>query len=108
MEVFNITRIRKAVGAIIVTPEDKFLLVHKVKVSDAKGRRMDVGYWDFIKGGIQEEETMVDAVKREILEETGIDDSMAMRELSYKICFEFPSYVKKFLNLMHKKPSCMS
>lgn len=97
MEVLNITRIRKAVGAIIVAPEDKFLLVHKVKISDAKGSKMDVGFWDFIKGGIQGNETMLDAVKREILEETGIDDFMVMKELSDTICFEFPAHVKKII-----------
>lgn len=95
IDVFNIKKIRKAVGAIMVTPENKFLLVHKAKICDCKEDKIDVDFWDFIKGGIRENETMLDAIKREILEETRIDKFVVMEELSDKICFEFPSNVKR-------------
>jgi putative (di)nucleoside polyphosphate hydrolase len=94
IDVFSIRRIRRAVGAIIVTPDNKFCLVHKSKICDSKEGKIDVGFWDFIKGGVRENETMLDAIKREIYEETGINKFVAMEELSDKICFDFSSNMK--------------
>lgn len=56
-----------------------------------------MGLWDFVKGGGRENETMIDAIKREILEETGIEKLVVVEELADKICFEFPSNVKRII-----------
>lgn len=93
IDVFNEKRIRKAVGAVIVTPEKKFLLVHKVKISDSKERNIKAGSWDFVKGGLLENETMLDALKREIHEETRIEQFVVKKDLD-SICFEFSPDLK--------------
>ena len=94
IDLFHIKRIRKAVGAIIVTPMNKFLLVHKAKINE---NMIDVDSWDFIKGGVKENETLLDALKREIKEETGIGKFVVMEELADKIIFEFPSNMKNII-----------
>lgn len=97
IDVFNRRKIRKAVGAILITPNKNFLLVHKTKICDGKEEKTDVDYWDFIKCGLQENETMCEAIRREILEETGIDNFVNIEELSHKIYFEFPTNLKKIV-----------
>lgn len=95
IDIFNIRRIRKAVGAIIISPENEYLLVHKAKMSDVKEDNTDVDFWDFVKGGVKDKETTTDAVKREIYEETGIHNLVIKEEIAQKIRFEFPSNLKK-------------
>lgn len=41
--------IRKAVGAIVYDNEDRYLLVHKVKVMDGKDSKIQMDSWDFDK-----------------------------------------------------------
>ncbi len=63
--------IRKAVGAIAYDNEDRYLLVHKVKVMDGKDNQIQMDSWDFVKCGIQTGENALEAVKRELCEEPG-------------------------------------
>lgn len=97
IDVFHMRKIRKAVGAILITPENRVLLIHKSKISDGKEEKADVDYWDFIKGGVQDNETMFEAIKREIYEETGISIYEGIEVLPHKISFEFPSSVKRMI-----------
>jgi 8-oxo-dGTP pyrophosphatase MutT (NUDIX family) len=60
-------RIRRAVRAIILDPEDRVLLV-RFDFPDGAVR------WAAPGGGIQAGETTLDALRRELVEETGLDD----------------------------------
>ncbi|HCI78553.1 MAG TPA: hypothetical protein DHW02_02555 [Ktedonobacter sp.] len=63
-------RIRKAVGAII-TYNNEYLLVHKVKIMNGLQGTVNIpGIWDFPKGGMKASETPIDAILRELREET--------------------------------------
>ena len=85
-------RIRKAVGAII-TREDKYLLIHKVKLMD-QNTETEYVMWDFPKGGIKEEEDLEKALLRELKEETGSSSFKVIRKFDEKIAFEFPKGFK--------------
>jgi len=58
---------RKIVGAFIFSSDDKILLGHNKKGGTYQGMLVIPG------GGIEEGETELEAVKREILEETGVN-----------------------------------
>ena len=58
--------VEKSAGAIIFSRADKkieYLLLH-----------YQAGHWDFPKGNIEKGEKLEDTVKREVKEETGIED----------------------------------
>ena len=60
-------KIRRAVGAVIRNGDDRFLLVHKVKVMDAEdGKKRQMDSWDLPKGGVKAGETVEDAIRREV------------------------------------------
>lgn len=94
IDVFGSTKIRKAVGAIIIESSNKVLLVHKANICNGKDGYIKADSWDFIKGGVKENEAMLDALKREIFEETGIEHFVIKKEFDEKICFEFPYDLK--------------
>jgi putative (di)nucleoside polyphosphate hydrolase len=56
---------RAGVGAIILNEKDQVLAFERKEIP---------GSWQFPQGGLKAEETPLQAVKREILEETGIHD----------------------------------
>ncbi|BCN31069.1 histidine phosphatase family protein [Anaeromicropila herbilytica] len=107
IDLFRKERIRKAVGAVIVTSDNKFLLVHKVKIGQENEKTININSWDFVKGGVLENEKSADAIKREIREETGMEHILVMEELCDKICFEFPDDMKKLIGYIHKKLQCI-
>lgn len=81
--------IRQAVGAIIKQEQD-YILVHKVKLMDGpQGPEHIAGIWDFPKGGVKQGEALLDAVIREIREETGAQHFRIIRQFDEKICFAF-------------------
>ena len=47
--------------------------------------KYEMGHWDFPKGNIEEGETDEETIKREVNEETGIDDITIIREFREKI-----------------------
>ncbi|MDU6266799.1 MAG: NUDIX hydrolase [Anaerocolumna aminovalerica] len=85
--------IRKAVGAIVYDNEDRYLLVHKVKVMDGKDSKIQMDSWDFVKGGIQTGENALEAVKREIWEETGCTNYVIEKNILEKLFFEFENEI---------------
>ncbi len=90
--------IRKAVGAIVFK-EDKFLLVHKVKVNGVNGKENIKGEWDFVKGGIEDfDKDKKAAILRELLEETGSNKYKIIKEYSDKLNFDFDTETAKKLN----------
>ena len=87
---------RTAVGAII-TMESKFLLINKISEHDIKSNKFQPSI-DFIKGGVKEGETLIDALKREIKEEINItcDKYDIKCQVDEPLYFEFqdsPIYV---------------
>jgi putative (di)nucleoside polyphosphate hydrolase len=79
-------RTRRAVGAFVVNKDGKFLILktHGEKES----------YWDIPKGGVEEGESLVHALKRELKEETGIGKLEKIKRLGLNFTFEFPDEVK--------------
>jgi len=63
-------------GAVVFRKgkETEYLLLH-----------YEEGHWDFPKGNIEEGETDEDTIKREIKEETSIDDIAIIKEFKEKI-----------------------
>jgi bis(5'-nucleosidyl)-tetraphosphatase len=70
--------------------ERKFLLLHYTS-----------GHWDFPKGNLEAEETEVDAVIREIFEETGITDLKFVEGFIQPIFYNY----RRDGNLVQKKVS---
>ncbi len=95
INVFGRSKIRNAVGAIIIDAMNKVLLVHKSNICICKEGNISTDSWDFIKGGVKHNEAMLDALKREIFEETGIERFVIKKEFENKIGFEFPQDLKK-------------
>lgn len=85
--------VRRAVGAI-AKQGNKCILVHKVK--NALGDMP--GAWDFPKGAVEEQdESLEQAVLRELAEETGSSRYKVIRELPAKITFSFDENITKKL-----------
>lgn len=82
--------LRKAVGALVVQG-DRVLLVHKVKMMDGKdGVEAIAGVWDLPKGGVKALDADAEhALRRELLEECGIENACIVREFLIKITFQF-------------------
>lgn len=66
----------KSVGAIIFRRAEQlqFLLLH-----------YESGHWDFPKGNVEEGETELDTMRREVLEETGINDLIVVKGFKERI-----------------------
>lgn len=95
--------IRKAVGAIIFRG-DKYLLVHKIKIKDAKGDpEATEGAWDFCKGGMLADEVPEIAIRRELLEETGSENYKIVKQLEEPITFTFPKKLQEKLGVESQK-----
>ncbi len=70
----NNTNIRKCVTAVVYDNMHKpYFLILK--------RRKNWEGWEFIKGGVKEAESEVDAVKREIIEETGLQEFKIIKKI---------------------------
>jgi 8-oxo-dGTP pyrophosphatase MutT (NUDIX family) len=81
----------KSVGGIVYREEDGrkfFLLLHYQRINDTKGEHT---YWDFPKGHVEEGESEVHTLFREVEEETGIRD--------LKVIEGFREVIKYFFNL---------
>jgi 8-oxo-dGTP pyrophosphatase MutT (NUDIX family) len=79
-------RIRRDVQAIIFrnsNGEEKFLLVKKLDFSARRYR------WRLLKGGVKTGETEVEALKREIFEEVGLENVQVLDKVySYQFTFK--------------------
>ena len=69
-------------GIILLNKENKVFV----------GRRIDnpVGFWQMPQGGIDKNEKIFDAAKRELREETGITKIILIKELNYWLTYELP------------------
>jgi putative (di)nucleoside polyphosphate hydrolase len=82
---------RKGVSALIINPKNEFLLVNLISFEDK--------YFAIPGGGVEEDESLEDAVYREIKEELGIDSSslelIGMSDESLKTTFKTPKISKQ-------------
>lgn len=86
-------KVRKAVGAIVTIGED-YVLILKTKIHTTEGKKEIEGEWDFIKGGVEEEDSSLEeAILRELEEETGMKAFSVKKEFEEKIGFKFPQEV---------------
>lgn len=68
---------KHVVGAVIPNAEGKVLLLHRT-ADDYLG-----GLWEFPSGGVEEGETLTEALHREVLEETGLTITAIEAYLGY-------------------------
>jgi len=84
-----IKKIRHAVGAIIVQ-NNEYLLVHKVKQMEGLDGPISIdAVWDFPKGGVHPAETLLNALWRELREETGSQQYRVRKQFPGSISFSF-------------------
>ena len=81
--------IRYAVGAIILC-DNQFVLVHKVKNTNIQQTLSEDGVWDFLKGGVEENEKQLETLRRELFEELSIKKFNIICSVSTPLCFDFP------------------
>jgi putative (di)nucleoside polyphosphate hydrolase len=84
-----IKKIRHAVGAIIVQ-NNEYLLVRKVKQMEGPDGPTNIDpVWDFPKGGVRPDETPLNALWRELREETGSQQYRVRKQFPGTISFAF-------------------
>src|SRR5438105_4676899 len=84
-----IKKICHAVGAIIVQ-NNEYLLVHKVmQMEGPDGPTSTDPVWDFPKGGVHPAETPLNALWRELREETGSQQYRVIKQFPGSISFSF-------------------
>ena len=84
--------IEKSAGAVVFRKEGNkiyYLLLHY-----PSGARTSMDYWDFPKGHIERGEKEIETVKREVKEETGLED--------IKFVEGFKEWIKYFFKLKGK------
>lgn len=50
--------------------------------------------WQFPQGGIEKEEDIIDAAKRELFEETGIKNVKLIEKMPFSVTYDFPKDIK--------------
>jgi len=78
--------VRNEVQAAIFDEKNGEILVLLVKKMDVKTGQYN---WRLVKGGMKRSETKIEALKREIFEETGLGNLRILKETrNYKFCFK--------------------
>ena len=78
----KILPLRIGVGAIVLNSENKVFV----------GKRKDnpIDKWQMPQGGVNSGESLINAMKRELIEETGIKKIEIIKELNYWLEYELP------------------
>ena len=81
----NILPLRTGVGVIVINKDNKVFV----------GKRKDnpVDKWQMPQGGVDKGEELVDAMRRELKEETSIENVSLLKELDGYISYELPDYL---------------
>ena len=77
--------LRVGVGAVVLNKENKVFV----------GKRIDnpVDKWQMPQGGVNNGENLIDAMKRELQEETGIRNIKILKEINGWLEYELPDYL---------------
>lgn len=82
-------RYRKNVGIIVYKNGKVLLCARADKEHDC---------WQFPQGGIEHNEAVIDAAKRELFEETGIKNIKLIKEMPFSVIYDFPDNYKNPYN----------
>lgn len=82
----------RSAGAVIVS-------IRRFRRADFLLLQYGAGHWDFPKGNIEDCENEVQAARREIREETGIEDVVFLDGFNRKVQYNY----KREQNLVHKE-----
>ena len=77
--------LRKGVGIVLLNKFNQIFV----------GKRIDnpTRSWQMPQGGVDENENLYDAAKRELFEETSIKSTKLIKELNYWIDYDLPNYL---------------
>lgn len=78
---------RPCVSVVVMNPEGKVLLVHKPRKRDA---------WQIPQGGVEEGESLDEAVRRELREETGIELHEPLTISQHHYQYDYPASFMKW------------
>lgn len=81
-------------GAALIKMNDGYAFMHRMNVKKREGKDRPYGeYYVFPGGGLEENETLEECVKREVLEEFGINVKVIKKLYERKVENEFEEYV---------------
>lgn len=78
-------KLRENVAAIIINKNKKVLMCEHIWIDDA---------WQFPQGGVEEKESVENAILRELEEEIGTTNLKIISKMDEKIIYKFPYYLK--------------
>ena len=83
LEKYKKLPLRNGVGIVLLNKDNKGFV----------GRRIDnpINSWQMPQGGIDQNESILDAAKRELEEETGVTNIEVVKELQYWLTYELPN-----------------
>ncbi len=89
-EIHNGKKLRRKVRAIISDQDGNFLLIqpHSYKAHS----------WSFVGGGVEEGESIDEAIRRELKEEVGIEDVISLKVSAIRPWYEFSQKIKQARN----------
>ena len=96
-------KIRRAVGAFIKNKDGKYLIAKNTKIivrNGVEAHREE--FWDIPRGGVEEGENELEALRRELREELGTDKFRNIRKLDLNFSFELHPEVKKEIGFDHQ------
>lgn len=76
---------RETVAAIIINKDKQILMCEHIWIDNA---------WQFPQGGVEDDEVVEDALKRELYEEIGTKKIKILKKMPNKITYKFPFYLK--------------
>lgn len=76
---------RNTVAAIIINKDKKILMCEHIWIDNA---------WQFPQGGVEENESIEEALKRELYEEIGTKKIKIIKEMPKQVVYKFPFYLK--------------
>lgn len=84
-------------ASVVVFYKNKFLIVCK------KSRSFGGKFWQFIQGGIEKNESPIQAIKRELREETGLTKIKILFKSKHANKYDWPKNLQKERNLRGQK-----
>jgi exopolysaccharide biosynthesis WecB/TagA/CpsF family protein len=101
-KIFMSYPIRKNALAVIINQEDKIFIArkspnfHNIDIINNHDLKKWQNYWQFPQGGIEDSEDVTKAVKREVLEETGMDGLQFIKTSNQTHTYIWNNALRKF------------